>query len=57
MIIIFDGFSQSVVDAASPADCRHDGAEVVMEQHNRGGFAGDFGPPSTHDNADVGRLP
>ncbi len=47
------GLTQIVVDAASQANGGDHRGEVVVQQDNRRGFAGDVGTPPTHSDADV----
>ena len=50
------GLAQVVVDApAQPHRC-HDGAKVVVQQHQRRGLARHVGAPTAHRNADVRGL-
>ena len=45
-----------VVDAAPEADRVNDGAEVIIEEHDRCSLARHVGSPPAHRDADVRRL-
>eukprot|EP01136_Pigoraptor_vietnamica_P033837 Opistho-1_new@97114 len=50
------GLSQVGKNATSVTHGRHQGREIVAQQHQSRGLAGDVGTASTHRDADVGSL-
>jgi hypothetical protein len=48
--------AQIVVDPPPEAHGSNDRCKIVIEQDQRGGFAGDVGPAAPHGDADVSRL-